>query len=335
MSHFKDYVCLVTGASRGIGRGIALGLADLGATVYITGRTMKPIGTGVGGSLEETAAEINARGGKAIPVAVDHSDEKQVTELFSQIRREQQGRLDVVVNNVYSAVSFLLSHAGKMYYEIDDTPPGKVWDTINNVGLRNHYICSTLATKMMIEYQKSTEMSGKPGLIVNVSSVGGKCYLFNTAYGVGKAALDRMTSDMAVELRKRKMNVCIISLWPGIVRTEEVTAIVQGGSMSNSFVNFVNDSSLSESPELSGLAVAALLKERPDQLASRSGDFVLVSDIAREHGLYDIGGDRPPDYRSLKVILRLAGFTVLARFIPGFVRLPKSIYLMMVGMSSS
>ncbi|KAF8561419.1 hypothetical protein P879_06451 [Paragonimus westermani] len=187
MSHFQDYVCVVTGATRGIGRGIALGLGELGATVYITGRTDKPTEGKVGGSLEETATEIKIRGGKAIPVLVDHTDEKQVTGLFEQIRREQRGRLDVLVNNVYAAVPFLCSSGDKAYYEIDGYTPGEVWDVINNAGLRNHYICSTLATRLMLDYRKQAEGVSNPGLIVNVSSIGARRYLFNTAYGAGKA----------------------------------------------------------------------------------------------------------------------------------------------------
>ncbi|VDP90247.1 unnamed protein product [Echinostoma caproni] len=174
-----DYVCLVTGASRGIGRGIAIGLGERGATVYITGRTLKSAEVGEAArSLEATAAEINSRGGKAIPVLVDHSDEGQVAALFQRIQREQRGRLDVLVNNVYSAVPFLFKSLKKPFYECEDLSPGEAWDLVNNVGLRNHYVCATLATKMMLNYQA--------GLIVNVSSIGGKIYAFSTLYGVGE-----------------------------------------------------------------------------------------------------------------------------------------------------
>ncbi|GAA39106.1 dehydrogenase/reductase SDR family member 1 [Clonorchis sinensis] len=243
MLRLENVVCLVTGASRGIGRGIALGLGAEGAIVYITGRTLKPKGDEIGGSLEETAAEINSRGGKAIPVVVDHSDEKQVTELFSRIRREQRGRLDVLVNNAYSAVSFLKQSSGKAYYEVDAYSPGEAWDEVNNVGLRNHYICSTLATKMMIDYKKQ-EPSARPGLIINISSFGACRYLFNVAYGCGKAALDRLTHDMDIELKRNKVDICVISLWPGLVRTEEMMNVAENST--EEFVAAFRDPSLCE-----------------------------------------------------------------------------------------
>ncbi|VDD84359.1 unnamed protein product, partial [Mesocestoides corti] len=100
LSDLRGFVCLVTGASRGIGRGIAVGLGECGATVYITARTLRPKGesgnSAAPGSLEETASEITARGGVVIPVAVDHSDDTQVADLFARIRREQKGRLDIL-----------------------------------------------------------------------------------------------------------------------------------------------------------------------------------------------------------------------------------------------
>ncbi|KAF6773670.1 hypothetical protein AHF37_07349 [Paragonimus kellicotti] len=316
MSHFQDYVCVVTGATRGIGRGIALGLGELGATVYITGRTDKPTDSKVGGSLEETAAEIKIRGGKAIPVVVDHADEKQVTSLFEQVRREQRGRLDVLVNNVYAAVPFLCAN--------------DVWDVVNNVGLRNHYICSTLATRIMLDYRKQTEGVNHPGLIVNVSSIGARRYLFNTAYGAGKAALDRMTADMSVELKRNGADVCVVSLWPGLVRTEELMS--RANELSSGLRPHM-DPAVSESPELSGRAVASLLAESPDKLMARSGQIVLVSDVAAAYGVREPDGTTPPNLRSVQLLMRLSNHTTLARFIPGFIRLPMSLFLYLTSSS--
>ncbi|CAH8664673.1 unnamed protein product [Dicrocoelium dendriticum] len=318
MSSFLDYVCLVTGASRGIGKGIALSLADLKATIYITGRTLGS-GKDTKGSLEETAAEITARGGKPIPVVVDHSKEDEIFQLFERIQREQRGRLDVLVNNAYAAVPFLLKHNGMTYYEIEDCTPGEAWDTVNDVGLRNHYICATLATRMML---KGRDASMPPGLIVNISSMGGKRYLFNTAYGVGKAAMDRMASDMAFELKRRKANICIISLWPGIVRTEHLSS----ASGTNISWN-MSDNTISESPELSGRVIAALVSESPRKLMARSGEVVLVCDVAHEYGIREPEGNWPPNYRSLQLLMRLGGYNRLSAFVPGFIRLPKSTFM--------
>ncbi|KAA3680617.1 dehydrogenase/reductase SDR family member 1 [Paragonimus westermani] len=331
MQPFHDYVCVVTGATRGIGRGIALGLGELGAIVYITGRTAKPTGSKVGGSLEETASEINFRGGKAVPVVMDHTDDKQVTSLFEQIRREQRGRLDVLVNNVYTAVPFLGVNDGKAYYEIDSCTPGEAWDLVNNAGLRNHYICSTLATRLMLDYRKQAENISNPGLIVNVSSIGGRRYLFNACYGIGKAALDRMTADMSVELKRNGANVCVISLWPGLVRTEEL--MHRASNLSSDHILSKMDPRVSESPELSGRAVAALLAESPDQLMARSGQIVLVSDVAATYGIREPDGTTPPNLRSMQLLMRLSNHTTLARFIPGFIRLPMSLFLYLMSCS--
>ncbi|CAL8073435.1 unnamed protein product [Calicophoron daubneyi] len=319
MHELQGYVCLVTGASRGIGKGIALGLGECGATVYITGRTLKTSeAKEVGGSLEETAAAIVASGGKAIPLAIDHSDENQVIELFNQIRREQHGRLDLLVNNAYTAVPFLFANAGKSYYEINDRSPGEVWDHVNNVGLRNHYICSVLATRMMLDFQDENRYL-RPGLIINVSSFGGKRYMFNTAYGMGKAAVDRMTNDMAYELKSKHKNICVLSLWPAFVRTELMVA--------ERVIPLTSENS--ESPKLVGRVVAALTAESADKLLARSGQVCLVSDIADQYGIRESDGCKPANHRSLKVLLQFKGCW-WAQFIPKFIRLPKFLFMYLI-----
>merc|ERR1712223_287748 len=116
-------ICLVTGASKGVGRGIAVQLGEAGATVYITGRSVD--------KLKECAAEIQKRGGKAIPVSVDHSDDDQVGKLFERIKTENNGRLDVLVNNAYAGVNFISQNSGKKFYLAD---PAEQWDAINGVG---------------------------------------------------------------------------------------------------------------------------------------------------------------------------------------------------------
>ncbi|XP_077865652.1 dehydrogenase/reductase SDR family member 1-like [Saccoglossus kowalevskii] len=179
-------VCVVTGASRGIGKGIALQLGEAGATVYITGRTFTPNDTPLPGSLQETAKQVEERGGTCIPVKCDHTDDKQVEELFDKVKKEQNGRLDLLVNNAYSGVQCLL------YF------------------VRGHYVASVFAARMMVP--------AKQGLIINISSQGGLMYFFNVAYGVGKAGVDRMARDCAHELREH--NVAAVSVHPGAVKTE-------------------------------------------------------------------------------------------------------------------
>ena len=150
-------ICLVTGAARGIGRGIALQLGQAGATVYITGRTKK--------NLDECAEEIKARGGVAVTVQMDHAVDADVEKLFERIKSEQNGKLDVLVNNAYAGVNTIFSNTGRKFWDMD---PVNTWDMINGVGLRGHYICTTLASRLMVPR--------KQGLIVNVSSSGGLKY---------------------------------------------------------------------------------------------------------------------------------------------------------------
>merc|ERR1712212_1257377 len=195
-------VCLVTGASRGIGRGIALQLAKSGATVYITGRKLE--------DLKKCAEDMKQAGGQnVLPLQVDHAKEEEIERLFETIKKEQNGQLDILVNNAYAAVNHIFENMGKPFWEAD---PAYSWDIVNNVGLRNHFICSSFAARIM------TEM--KSGLIINVSSPGGLKYLFNVCYGIGKAALDRMTQDTAVELKPH--NVAVVGIWPGPVKTEKI-----------------------------------------------------------------------------------------------------------------
>ena len=140
---------------------------------------------------------------------MDHNDDNAVEALFIKVKEENHGQLDILVNNAYQGVSLIFGMLKdkKKFYEED---AAKQWDTINGVGLRNHFLCTSHAAKIMVPNKK--------GLIVNVSSIGGAVYLFNCAYGSGKAACDKMASDCAQELKKD--NVTMVSLWPGPVKTE-------------------------------------------------------------------------------------------------------------------
>ncbi|KAH7702179.1 dehydrogenasesshort chain protein 9 [Aphelenchoides avenae] len=147
MRPLEGQVALVTGASRGIGRGIAIQLADAGATVYITGR-----GPGASHSntesglpsLEKTAKDIQERGGEAIPIHCDHSDSEDVKKLFEKITEDTDGQLDILVNNAFSGVPAILQNAGRKFYECAP----ELWDEMNEVGLRNHYFCAVLSYSM-------------------------------------------------------------------------------------------------------------------------------------------------------------------------------------------
>ncbi|XP_023347000.1 dehydrogenase/reductase SDR family member 1 isoform X2 [Eurytemora carolleeae] len=293
----KGKVCLVTGAARGIGKGIALQLGEAGATVYITGRTEK--------NLKECAAEIKARGGNPVIVQMDHGNDADVENLFAKIKAEQSGKLDVLVNNAYAGVDMIFKNTGKKFYETD---PAQTWDCINGVGLRGHYICTTLASRIMVERQE--------GLIVNVSSIGGLRYLFNVAYGIGKAGCDRMAADCAMELKKK--NVTMVSLWPGPVQTEYITENVMEDKDSKNPMKKAFEEG--ESIEFSGKAIANLAAD-PDVI-KKTGRILQTVDLAHEYGFKDTDNGMPMDFRLVKNLLRHAGYTGLAAWVPEFFKVP-------------
>ncbi len=146
MKQLEGKVALVTGATRGLGKGIAIGLGEAGATVYITGRSLDQSDSNeaVSGSLKETAKAVEEAGGVCIPVQVDHSNDEQVRLLFDRIK-DEQGQLDLLVNNAYAGVQALKDAYGKPFWECEPS----FWDACNNVGLRSHYVASVFAARMM------------------------------------------------------------------------------------------------------------------------------------------------------------------------------------------
>jgi len=268
----SDRVALVTGASRGVGKGIALALGDTGATVYVTGRTRRGDAPTIGGTIDDTADEITARGGRGIALACDHADDSSVTDVFTRIDQDH-GRLDLLVNNVFAIP------AGPLY----DTPfwelPISSWDTMIDVGLRSHYVASVFAARRMVPARR--------GFIVNISSFGAASYQVNVPYGVGKAGVDRLTRDSARDLAKH--GVAVVSLWPGIVRTERMLA-----------GQFPYPTAVTESPELTGRAILALWALPAADLAARSGKAHVVAELAAELGFTDIDGSVPASLRPAK-----------------------------------
>jgi dehydrogenase/reductase SDR family member 1 len=255
-------IIVVTGASRGVGRGAAIALGEQGATVYVTGRS-----TGSGElTIDTTAALVDAAGGHGIPVQVDHGDDAQIAALFERVGAEQ-GKLDILVNNVY---------------KIPDPPawgggfwdhPVSIWDDQVGIGLRAHYIASWYAAPLLFA-------AGPGGVICNVSSPGGQSYHFSSSYGAGKAGLDRLGADMALELAPK--GIACVTLYPGSVSTEFIVGArgVDAEQMDTA-----------QTPLGVGRALAALLSA-PDLMA-RSGSIQWVEDLGREFGTVDEYG-RPP-----------------------------------------
>jgi NAD(P)-dependent dehydrogenase (short-subunit alcohol dehydrogenase family) len=261
-------VAIVTGASRGIGKGCALELGAAGATVYVTGRTVEPGRHPLPGTVGATADEVTRLGGRGIAIACDHRDDAAVARLFERVAGEQGGRLDVLVNNAFLIPRELTQ--GLPFWEC----PISNWDDMVGVGTRSAYVASWHAARLMVPRKR--------GLIANVSSSGAKEYAWHVAYGVGKCALDRFTADAAHELRKH--GVAVVSLWPGLVLTERLEGAAKAGIPGLDF-------SRAESPRFTGRAVAALAADA-DALRW-SGRALAARELADVYGFTDVDGRLP------------------------------------------
>lgn len=267
----KNCVALVTGGSRGVGKGVAIGLAEAGATVIVTGRTRGGGDSEWPGSLEETVNAINEAGGNGAGLLCDHSDDDSVQSVFERIKREY-GHLDVLVNNVFAAPHVMPVNVP--FWQI----PMSLWDTMQRVGLRSHLVASRLAVPLMLPQGR--------GLIVNTSSGGGIRYTFNVAFGVQKAGVDRMARDMAHELRG--YGIAAVSIWPGYIRSEKLAA--QPDRVPPALAKLIAERG--ETPQFAGRAVAALAAD-PDVM-NKTGQILLASELALEYGFTDIDGKIPP-----------------------------------------
>jgi len=264
-------VALVTGGSRGVGKGIAIGLGEAGATVYVTGRTVQQGASpgGLGDTLFAAAGEITAAGGHGIAVPCDHTDDDQVRALFDRIEAEQ-GRLDLLVNNVWGGYEHF--YDGTQFWEEKGfwTVPIGRWDKSFAAGVRAHYVASVFAAPIMIHQGA--------GLIVNISFFAAGRDDRGVIYGIAKNADDKMAACMAHELRPH--NVAVLSLYPGLVRTESVLAAAAYFDMTNS-----------ESPQFIGRAVAALAAD--PHILDKSGQVLVAAQVALDYGFTDIDGKQP------------------------------------------
>jgi NAD(P)-dependent dehydrogenase (short-subunit alcohol dehydrogenase family) len=271
MVSLKGKVAVVTGASRGVGKGVALGLGEAGATVYVTGRSVeeKQDVEKLGGTVFSTAEAVIAIGGNGIALPCDHREDSQVEDVFKRIAKESK-RIDVLVNNAWGGYEKMREGRAFTYFKPFWEQPFWRWDAMFNAGVRAAYIASALAARMMTKK--------KSGLIVNVSFWSAQVYLNNTQYGVSKAAVDKMTEYMAHELKKYK--VAVVSLYPGLVRTESVMRASKHFDMSNS-----------ESPQFIGRVVAALANDT--NIMKKSGQVLVAAQEALEYDIQDIDGKQP------------------------------------------
>jgi NAD(P)-dependent dehydrogenase (short-subunit alcohol dehydrogenase family) len=244
---------LVTGGSRGVGKGVAEELAEAGAVVYVTGR-----------SVAQTTFE-----GACIPLPCDHTDDQQVAAAFDRIATDQ-GRLDVLVNNVWGGYERMVEGGEFTWMRPFWQQPMFRWDSTFAAGVRAHYVASRHAARSMVE-QRS-------GLIVNISFWAAQKYIGNVPYGVSKAATDKLTADMAHELEAH--GVAVVSLYPGMVRTEKVMEAAAYLDLNHS-----------ESPRFIGRAVAALAAD--PTVLSQSGAVLVAAACAEKYGFADLDGKQP------------------------------------------
>ncbi|MBB3397322.1 MULTISPECIES: SDR family NAD(P)-dependent oxidoreductase [unclassified Rhizobium] len=268
----KDVVALVTGASRGVGRGIALSLLAEGATVHVTGRTRSEAEASLGGkragSLEGLALEAAALPGRLVVHHCDHSNDAETERVAEEIRAAN--RLDILVNNAWPGYENMVEDGDFTWPRPFWEQPVWRWDAMIGTALRAAFMMSRAVAPTMISTQR--------GLIVNISFWAAQFYDGNTIYGMAKAAADKMAADFAHELRPHK--VAAVALYPGLVRTEAVMQNAEYFDLSNS-----------ESPRFIGHVIAGLWRD--PALMSKSGRVLVAAELGREYDIADVDGYRP------------------------------------------
>ena len=275
MNELQGKVAVVTGASRGIGKGIALALAEQGATVYVTGRTATPGASSLPGTVGETAELCSARGGRGIAMQVDHAQDEQVDALFDRVRRDH-GRLDLLVNNAFTLSSDLIEPGG--FWE----KPLSNWEMVD-VGVRSNFVAARRAAQIMVP-QRS-------GLIVAISGYVGVTYTYGVVFGTCKSAVDRMARDMAIELEPH--NVASVSLWQGLTFTELALRNLERNPAMKQQV--VTNPAIGCTPEFPGRVIRAMLAD-PAIMACSGGTFI-TAEVATDYGVTDIDGKSIPSLR--------------------------------------
>lgn len=270
----QDRIAVVTGASRGAGAGIARALGSRGYSVYVTGRTQRAGDSTGPGTIDETAEQVNALGGKGIAVRVDHGDDEQVKDFFERVAREA-GKIDVLVNNAAIIRDEMMGRT-KFWEE-----PLSVMDTLS-VGLRSSYVATVFAVPLMLPQRK--------GLVVFTSSSGAAHYAFGPAYGVPKVGVDKMAADMGVDFKDT--GLVAVSIWMGSLLTQRVRDIVARNPE-----KFGHILGTAETPELTGHVISGLYED--PGLEELNGQTLIGAELAVKYGIKDEGGRQPPSYRDL------------------------------------
>ncbi|CAM8672886.1 SDR family NAD(P)-dependent oxidoreductase [Sphingobium sp.] len=264
----SDKIVLVTGATRGLGRGIARGLAARGHMVAVTGRDTA--------QLADVVAEIDRAGGRGLALPCDHRDDDAVAAAFATLADRTGGRLDLLVNNAAAV------HA------MDLIAPGGFWEKslkladMIDVGLRSSYVAAYHAAPLMVA-------AGR-GLIATISFYGAVSYFHGPAYGAAKAGTDKMTADMAIDLAPH--GVSAVSLWPGFILTDAVRAMPPDMLPEDLRAMLPTW----ETPEFSGLVLDRLMDD--PGLTALSGKALIGAELGERYGVRDTDGKQPVSYRA-------------------------------------
>jgi NAD(P)-dependent dehydrogenase (short-subunit alcohol dehydrogenase family) len=274
MPSLRGQVAIVTGASRGVGRGIALALGETGATVYVTGRSAPGAATeGLAGTIDETADDVTRRGGRGIAARCDHTVIADVESLFARVTAEV-GRLDVLVNCAWGGYEqFDWAKFGVPFWE----QPLELWERMFEAGVRAALVASRLAAPLMIA-------AGR-GLIVHVTAWDRDKYLGNLYYDLAKSAMNRMALGMGRELEPS--GVAAVALAPGFVATERIVGMFAAAGRPAP--------ESAETPEYVGRAVAALAGDA--NVLAKTGRVLTAGDLAVEYGFTDVDGRQLPPFR--------------------------------------
>ena len=256
-------VALVTGGTRNVGKGIALALGEAGATVYVTGRSIT----------EQDVKGITEAGGRGIAIKCDHGNDDEVKKVFEYIEKKEEGQLDILVNNAWGGYNRLRNRSsfkGFKWKEVFWKQPVELWDEMNTVGVRSTFIASVFASNLMAQK--------KQGLIVNISFYASQKYYGNVIYGVAKASVDKMSTDMAIELKG--LNIACVSLYPGYIDD-----------------NKKKPNPKKESSQFSGRAIASLASD--SNILKRTGNILIAAELGVEYGFKDIDGTQPLPYDTI------------------------------------
>ncbi len=273
-ANLNGVVAVVTGASRGAGKGIAIALGAAGATVYVTGRTVQEGAAPLPGTIAGTADAVTRAGGRGIAVACDHADDAQVKALFERVAREQGG-LDILVNNA-TALHDQLIEQGPFWQK-----PLALVDILD-VGLRSAYVASWYAAPLMV--------ARRNGLIAFTSSFGASCYMHGPGYGAQKVGVDKFAKDMAVDLKP--FNVAAVSIWMGMLKTDRTKRVMDADP-----AKYAGFWDIAESPDFTGRIIAALYRD--SARAEKSSQVLIGAEVALEYGITDLEGQQPPSHRPM------------------------------------